>query len=136
MAASISLTRSFRPRDPVVATHPFRLASPFRFGRSFPLFRNRSSRSPSASMSVQAPKKSPDLEFLDRRDSGILHFVKYHGLGNDFIMLCNRNIGVGADGVIFVLPGVNDTDYTMRIFNSDGSEPEVSCSFGDSPNFP
>lgn len=52
------------------------------------------------------------------------------------VKLCDRNIGVGADGVIFVLPGVSDTDYTMRIFNSDGSEPEVSCSFGDSPNFP
>lgn len=23
------------------------------------------------------------------------------------------------------MPGVNGTDYTMRIFNSDGSEPEV-----------
>lgn len=40
--------------------------------------------------------------------------------------LCDRNFGVGADGVIFVMPGVDGTDYTMRIFNSDGSEPEVS----------
>ena len=39
--------------------------------------------------------------------------------------LCDRNFGVGADGVIFAMPGVNGTDYTMRIFNSDGSEPEV-----------
>ncbi|KAF2548582.1 hypothetical protein F2Q70_00020067 [Brassica cretica] len=28
-------------------------------------------------------------------------------------------------GVIFAMPGVNGTDYTMRIFNSDGSEPEM-----------
>jgi len=41
------------------------------------------------------------------------------------VQLCDRNFGVGADGVIFVLPGINGTDYTMRIFNSDGSEPEV-----------
>lgn len=41
------------------------------------------------------------------------------------MQLCDRNFGVGADGVIFVLPGINGTDYTMRIFNSDGSEPEV-----------
>lgn len=41
------------------------------------------------------------------------------------VKLCDRNFGVGADGVIFVLPGVDGTDYTMRIFNSDGSEPEV-----------
>ncbi|EKQ67291.1 diaminopimelate epimerase [Leptolyngbyaceae cyanobacterium JSC-12] len=70
-------------------------------------------------------------------------FTKYHGLGNDFILvdnrassepkltpeqsvkLCDRHFGIGADGVIFVLPGQNGADYTMRIFNSDGSEPEM-----------
>lgn len=72
-----------------------------------------------------------------------LRFSKYHGLGNDFILLdnrhsdqplisadkavelCDRHFGIGADGVIFVLPGQNGADYTMRIFNSDGSEPEM-----------
>ncbi len=72
-----------------------------------------------------------------------LPFSKYHGLGNDFILmdnraseqpmvtpeqavaLCDRNFGIGADGVIFVLPATGDTDYTMRIYNSDGSEPEM-----------
>lgn len=44
------------------------------------------------------------------------------------VKLCDRNFGVGADGVIFAMPGTNGTDYTMRIFNSDGSEPEV-CVF-------
>lgn len=72
-----------------------------------------------------------------------INFTKYHGLGNDFILidnrassspvltpaqaveLCDRHFGIGADGVIFALPGGTDTDYTMRIFNSDGSEPEM-----------
>ncbi|MEY2984335.1 MAG: diaminopimelate epimerase, partial [Cyanobacteriota bacterium] len=72
-----------------------------------------------------------------------LTFRKYHGLGNDFILIdnrgdrqpyldpetaqrwCDRHFGVGADGVIFALPGQAGTDYTMRIFNSDGSEPEM-----------
>ncbi|MEO1148602.1 MAG: diaminopimelate epimerase [Cyanobacteria bacterium J06638_22] len=70
-------------------------------------------------------------------------FRKYHGLGNDFILLdnrhqpeplitqedaikwCDRHFGIGADGVIFALPAQGETDYTMRIFNSDGSEPEM-----------
>ncbi len=70
-------------------------------------------------------------------------FSKYQGLGNDFILIdnrssntpaidpaaairwCDRHFGIGADGVIFVLPGQNGSDYTMRIFNSDGSEPEM-----------
>jgi diaminopimelate epimerase len=72
-----------------------------------------------------------------------LAFAKYQGLGNDFILIdnrasdeplitpddaiyfCDRHFGIGADGVIFVLPAQADSDYTMRIFNSDGSEPEM-----------
>jgi diaminopimelate epimerase len=72
-----------------------------------------------------------------------LEFAKYQGLGNDFILvdnrdsttpkvtpeqaikLCDRHFGIGGDGVIFALPGQDGTDYTMRIFNSDGSEPEM-----------
>ncbi|KAL1351813.1 hypothetical protein HN51_015689 [Arachis hypogaea] len=97
----------------------------------------------SSSMSIDAPVKTSTSSFLERKESGFLHFAKYHGLGNDFVLidnrdssepkitaekavqLCDRNFGVGADGVIFVLPGINGTDYTMRIFNSDGSEPEM-----------
>jgi diaminopimelate epimerase len=63
-----------------------------------------------------------------------IEFTKYHGLGNDFILidnrssstpiitpeqavkLCDRHFGIGADGVIFALPAENGTDYTMRIF--------------------
>jgi diaminopimelate epimerase len=72
-----------------------------------------------------------------------IQFTKYQGLGNDFILIdnrhqavplvspegarqmCDRNFGIGADGVIFALPGENGSDYTMRIYNSDGSEPEM-----------
>jgi diaminopimelate epimerase len=70
-------------------------------------------------------------------------FTKYQGLGNDFILIdnrhqsepiltseqaqamCDRHFGIGADGVIFALPGQEGADYTMRIYNSDGSEPEM-----------
>jgi diaminopimelate epimerase len=72
-----------------------------------------------------------------------IEFRKYQGLGNDFILIdnrhqsepivtpemamqmCDRSFGIGADGVIFALPGTSNTDYTMRIFNSDGSEPQM-----------
>ena len=72
----------------------------------------------------------------------VIEFSKYQGLGNDFILIdnrhtaepvispeqaiamCDRHFGIGGDGVIFALPGKN-TDYTMRIYNSDGSEPEM-----------
>ena len=72
-----------------------------------------------------------------------MHFAKYQGLGNDFILIdnrisselllsseqilkiCNRHFGIGADGVIFVLPGNEISDYGMRIFNPDGSEAEM-----------
>ena len=36
-----------------------------------------------------------------------------------------RNFGIGGDGVIFAMPGINGTDLSMRIYNSDGSEPEM-----------
>ncbi len=66
-------------------------------------------------------------------------FYKYHGCGNDFVMIdnrnscfnnydnefiskiCNRKYGVGADGLI-LLEDHNDLDFTMKYFNSDGSE--------------
>jgi diaminopimelate epimerase len=41
------------------------------------------------------------------------------------VQMCDRHFGIGADGVIFALPGQEGTDYSMRIFNSDGSEPEM-----------
>mmetsp|Transcript_7991 Transcript_7991/g.24684 ORF Transcript_7991/g.24684 Transcript_7991/m.24684 type:complete len:323 (+) Transcript_7991:59-1027(+) len=71
-----------------------------------------------------------------------VEFSKYQGLGNDFILvdarsavepplspeqaarLCDRNFGVGADGVIFALKD-EDADFRMRIYNSDSSEPEM-----------
>tara|TARA_B100000579_G_scaffold158154_1_gene128655 strand:- start:14358 stop:15212 length:855 start_codon:yes stop_codon:yes gene_type:complete len=76
-----------------------------------------------------------------------LEFSKYQGLGNDFIIidargnsidnffslnenniiqrLCNRNFGIGADGIIIILNSDNKCFVKMRIFNSDGSEPEM-----------
>lgn len=60
----------------------------------FDLFRRNFSvgnprlRVSAASMSAFAAEKLSPGSFLDKRESGILHFVKYHGLGNDFILVC------------------------------------------------
>lgn len=71
-----------------------------------------------------------------------MEFTKYTGLGNDFIfldgqtalsvenpfelakVLCDRRFGIGADGLILLLPS-QQADVRMRIINSDGSEAEM-----------
>jgi diaminopimelate epimerase len=75
-----------------------------------------------------------------------MKFTKMQGSGNDFILidgvtnpaalnsveswedtaaaLCDRHFGIGADGLILVLPS-DKADFKMRIFNSDGSEAEM-----------
>ncbi len=71
-----------------------------------------------------------------------LRFTKMHGAGNDYVYLngfdqtlpsdleslaiamSHRRFGVGADGVIAILPTPN-ADAQMRMFNADGSESEM-----------
>ncbi len=72
-----------------------------------------------------------------------MRFVKMHGAGNDFILVdgaeeaipeeqlaavarnaCDRHLGVGADGLILVLPS-KVANFRMRILNADGSEAEM-----------
>nr|EMA8568115.1 diaminopimelate epimerase [Klebsiella variicola] len=69
-----------------------------------------------------------------------LHFHKYHGLGNDYLvchrdvaeqlsnehiqMLCHRHYGVGSDGLL--IDSGDQINPTLRIINPDGSEAEKS----------
>jgi diaminopimelate epimerase len=70
-----------------------------------------------------------------------MKFTKMHGIGNDYIYvngfaeqvpepsqvarkISNRHFGVGADGLILVLPS-DKADVRMRMFNADGSEAEM-----------
>jgi diaminopimelate epimerase len=71
----------------------------------------------------------------------VIRFVKAHACGNDFLIvdelveehrlgevariLCARNTGVGADGVEYLTLGDNG-GYSIRLFNADGSEGEIS----------
>lgn len=83
-------------------------------------------------------------------DATSIRFVKVHGLGNDFVLIdqadppdppdptdpsvpvtpdlvrrmCDRHRGIGADGVLLVLPG--DAGLArMRILNADGTVAEM-----------
>ncbi|HAG09946.1 MAG TPA: diaminopimelate epimerase [Desulfotomaculum sp.] len=73
-----------------------------------------------------------------------MQFRKVQGLGNDFVMIdllknkdylhtdlsslarkaCHRRLGIGADGLVLILPD-EQADARMRIFNPDGSEPQI-----------
>jgi len=81
-----------------------------------------------------------NVSFLKR---GLLKvdFWKMEGSGNDFVLIdnrgeiikergkfarkiCQRKKGIGADGLILIEES-EDADFTMRIFNPDGSEAEM-----------
>ncbi len=76
-----------------------------------------------------------------------MHFSKWQGCGNDFVIfdlingdvavddarfaetapsICDRHFGVGADGVILIKRSEDAAaDVAMRIFNADGSEAQM-----------
>jgi len=69
-----------------------------------------------------------------------MEFTKMQGTGNDFVLvdaremdrdwpalaarMCDRHFGVGADGLLLVLPS-GAADLRLRVFNADGSEAEA-----------
>jgi diaminopimelate epimerase len=79
--------------------------------------------------------------------TGGMRFEKFQALGNDFLivresdlpaplaeqaqfirLLCDRHFGAGADGVEVLLDqsAVEDADFAVRLFNSDGGETPIS----------
>lgn len=75
--------------------------------------------------------------------STTIRLSKLHGAGNDFLVcvppaggvpaahdvaarVCDRHRGIGADGLIMLLPGRNGADCTMRLYNADGGRAEMS----------
>jgi diaminopimelate epimerase len=73
---------------------------------------------------------------------GKVQFSKWQGLGNNYIvlhreevpfaltpervrMLCDRNLGIGADGILVIGPKTAEDRFDLQIFNSDGSEAEM-----------
>ena len=73
----------------------------------------------------------------------MIPFAKAQGLGNDYIVIngadlpaaltpqqvtriCDRNWGVGSDGILLLVPAWGGADFGLRILNPDGSEAEKS----------
>lgn len=74
-----------------------------------------------------------------------MRFIKFHGFGNDYLVfeaeqlqevgslndfarrVCDRHYGAGADGIALVQKSASrDADFSVRIFNVDGSEAGLS----------
>ena len=87
-----------------------------------------------------------NVELVDinnmRKEPKKLSFVKMRGTGNDYlyfdcfeqtvespesvaVRLSNRRTGVGADGIVLILPSKR-ADAKMRMFNADGTESTVA----------
>jgi diaminopimelate epimerase len=72
-----------------------------------------------------------------------MKFTKYHALGNDYLvinpnnlrfpltpeaiqLICNRHFGIGSDGILLGPLTSKNAQFSLRIFNPDGSEAEKS----------
>ncbi len=72
-----------------------------------------------------------------------MRFSKYHGLGNDYLvmdpkelgreltarevrLICHRNYGAGSDGILWGPLPAEGADFRLRIYNPDASEAEKS----------
>jgi diaminopimelate epimerase len=73
---------------------------------------------------------------------GKVQFSKWQGLGNNYIvlheeqlpfeltpqrvrLLCDRNVGIGSDGIMLIGEQTGEARFKVRIFNPDGSEAEM-----------
>lgn len=107
----------------------------FRISRFFTIFAIR----PYRGDKIRIPNLNPKFSDMP------LNFTKFHGLGNDYLVIesqqltnvidlsdfarriCDRHYGAGADGIAIVSEvETDDADFRVRIFNPDGSEAGLS----------
>ena len=85
-------------------------------------------------------QKTSHKQAKEHKMSRKIHFTKMHGAGNDYIYVdtllyniadpsaaarawSNRHTGIGSDGLVLIGQASDtDADFTMHIFNADGSE--------------
>ncbi len=71
----------------------------------------------------------------------MMKFHKYQAIGNDYLVvegaaeqltsslvrrICDRHLGIGSDGILLGAKSESGREFTLRIFNPDGSEAEKS----------
>ena len=77
---------------------------------------------------------------MNKNNTNRIHFMKMHGVGNDYIFVdtalyaiadpeaaaiawSRPHMGIGSDGLVLIGRSPSpDADFSMRIFNADGSE--------------
>ena len=77
---------------------------------------------------------------MNKNNTNRIHFMKMHGVGNDYIFVdtaqcaipdpqtasiawSRPHMGIGSDGLVLIgRAETSEADFTMRIFNADGSE--------------
>ena len=77
---------------------------------------------------------------MNKNNTNRIHFMKMHGVGNDYIFVdtvqwfipdpqaasiawSHPHTGIGSDGLVLIgRADASEADFTMRIFNADGSE--------------
>jgi diaminopimelate epimerase len=86
--------------------------------------------------------KAEVKQLYNQQKMNLNHFIKSHGLGNDYIILdsgninfklttkaiqriCDVHYGIGSDGILLKVPSAK-ADFGLKIYNPDGSEAEKS----------
>jgi diaminopimelate decarboxylase/diaminopimelate epimerase len=89
------------------------------------------------------PLRQTKVEITRQTSAHEFEFVKYHALGNDYLVLdpadaldalmpsqvrliCHRHYGIGSDGILLGPLETPDSDFGLRLYNPDGSEFEKS----------
>ena len=136
------ISTSVKGRDPLRESVKLRRKA---VERGIPLFTSLDTANALAN-ALTSRYNQGNVELVDinnmRKEPKKLSFVKMRGTGNDYlyfdcfeqtvespesvaVRLSNRRNGVGADGIVLILPSKR-ADAKMRMFNADGSEGTVA----------
>ena len=103
IAATISLPLTSPTRRSINLLRPSSSSSQSILATPQRTLKYPNSRIVASSMSIDAPVKTSSSSFLDRNETGFLHFAKYHGLGNDFVLVSSATSPFPASSALIHL---------------------------------